>query len=619
MPKLEKKKTNFGIFFLEGETGGAMLLLREYQQRGCAEEIMPVRPSKKIPGHYTVPATLENAKRLTAIFKNNPGFQWVLTDKYKDYVTDIFNKEKAFGSLYEKVEKIKTTDPDTIGRIVDGKYEIDGYHFKTEPWKHQRTGFKLIREIENILLSWDMRCGKTFTVACAIEDAILRGRIKKVVIFSPGGIMDSVWIRDVDAHTNLQGLSLSFKTTEQRITKARQKLITIPNEDGTFSYVRGEPNYYVFNHDAIRNEKVLDLIKNEIKPDCLVIDESHRFKTPSTQRTKKMTELGDHINANGGMVILMSGTPVTKDIRDLYSQDRIVDPNTFPFSFTVYKHRYCVIKGGYKSEDNSHEQVVGMKNMDELKKRHEVRSYRVAIEECHDMPDQLFTVENVDLTSVQMKHYMELLKELITFIENSVIEVNSLNKFMKLAQVTGGYMYTPEKELYEFKKNPKMEKLEELLDNILATDGRKVVVWTNYRPPVKMIRRLFEEKGLRYAELTTQSEMDRNEAEFKFLNDPECRVMLATPALSEGKDFSVASYNIYYDQSYSFVDDEQSKRRTYTPTSLRHGTIVYINIRANDSVDDLIAMAVENKKNINSMITSERLRQMYHKIKGGKQ
>lgn len=943
MPTIDVGKTRFYITFSQSEkaNGAVKYYFKLVRHLGIGEFAMPEKRKKggKTTYAYILDGTLENAKQLMKFFKCEP-WEWNLSDKYKEFVTNLHAGEKLYKKLSGIVTKIKLVDPT--------KAKIEDYKFKTEPWSHQKIGFLLIKYIGNLLLTWDMRTGKTFTVANGMQYYIQQRRATFGIVLCPKGIMESCWIRDVYRHTSLQGLALTPESTRGRLALMGQRQITVPH-GGDFQRARGKPNYLVLNHDAIRKKEILNAIL-EMNPDMLIVDEcidpstkiitpdgnikiddlnvgdevvtpfgttakikwkkyteqisyeyetksgrkliaspnhlvlgtnkykkyptvgridqsralmvskitttapkpssnlyyflgmfigdghlmkygkgvkirfcwrrgaeemakilkrvvgttqesynkrgdlnitltrrcselfakkfgfkpgkkandvkipecvkkehflsviqglfdtdgyrtrdcvgysstskvlieqigefldelsikyslvvkpkkksnhhesyeirifgfsirkfyrkigfrvsrkikpasslnkpnyrktfyhdpiikvskekkrrlvdieldcpmslfmteegltihnSHGFKNPSAARTKAALKIAKKVHGNNGLVICMSGTPVAKDIRDIYAQAQIVDPNIFPYTFTAFKKKYCKFKPGFgpqlgKPKENQIEIVTGFKNYDELKERYEPRSHKVIIEDCHDMPEKIYSVEPIVLTPEQRRHHDELLEDLITTIKDQTIDTTALSKFTKLVQLTSGYIYDKEGNVIYLKKNPKLEALREILEQTLAMEKRKIVVWTNYRPTVKILRELFHSMKIKYAELTTQSEMSRNEAEYKFQTDESYRVMLSTPSLSEGKDFSRASYAIYFDNNYRYVHRYQSEARTYTPTSKEHGRVAYVDLIGKDTVDELIMESLRGKEEVNSIITEERLRKYFKKGK----
>jgi SNF2 family DNA or RNA helicase len=494
--------------------------------------------------------------------------------------------------------------------VINGKFFIEGYEFKTEPWKHQRTGFLLIKFLKSIMLNWDMRTGKTFTVANAMQYFSRCTDLKKTLVLAPSGIMESTWIRDVYKHTDLEGYAATQKSNKQRLISLDRGNITMPMDNGRYKEFSGTPDYFVLNHDSISNEGVLEYILNVMQPDNLVIDEYHLFKTPNANRTKAALKLSKYIHEiKNGSVIAMSGTPVARDLRDTYAPSCMIDKKIFNYTYTEFKRQFCIISGGYQDGTDGFEKYHGEKNKDRFRSRYLVRSQRVLIQDCHDMPEKIETIKYIDMTPEQSKHHKDLKDKLTMELpkDKGILNVTSLTKLQKLVQITGGYVYDTEKDVLLLKKNPKLEELDNLLEQILSNPKNNVVLLTNYKPPMKIIREYLKTKPWGFHELTTESSEDRSLAVWDFQHEPNARIMFASPALCPGNDMSKANYVIFYDNTYEFVDRDQGESRIFTHTSIEHGTVVTIDLICRGSIDENIHKILMKKRDLNQEMTAEDL------------
>ena len=73
----------------------------------------------------------------------------------------------------------------------------------------------------------------------------------------------------------------------------------------------------------------------------MVIDESTTIKNPSAKRTKNILKLASTSKYRR----IMTGSPVTKNPLDLYSQCEFLDPYLLDFgSFYSFRNRYAEMK-----------------------------------------------------------------------------------------------------------------------------------------------------------------------------------------------------------------------------------------------------------------------------------
>ena len=82
---------------------------------------------------------------------------------------------------------------------------------------------------------------------------------------------------------------------------------------------------------------LMKLIHNDANSVCVIVDESHYIKTPTSKRTKTIQSL--LLLNNIVFKVLLTGTPVTRDVDDLYTQLKIFYPS-FCRSIFEYRKKY---------------------------------------------------------------------------------------------------------------------------------------------------------------------------------------------------------------------------------------------------------------------------------------
>ena len=82
---------------------------------------------------------------------------------------------------------------------------------------------------------------------------------------------------------------------------------------------------------------LMKLIHNTENSVCVIVDESHYIKTPTSKRTKTVQHLLTLENII--LKVLLTGTPITRDVDDLFTQLKVFYPN-FCRSIFEYRRRY---------------------------------------------------------------------------------------------------------------------------------------------------------------------------------------------------------------------------------------------------------------------------------------
>ncbi len=69
----------------------------------------------------------------------------------------------------------------------------------------------------------------------------------------------------------------------------------------------------------------------------MVVDESLKIKNIAAKRTKRILNLGDHAEYR----LILNGTPLTRNVLDIYTQMQFLSPKILNMSYSEYKDTYC--------------------------------------------------------------------------------------------------------------------------------------------------------------------------------------------------------------------------------------------------------------------------------------
>ena len=80
----------------------------------------------------------------------------------------------------------------------------------------------------------------------------------------------------------------------------------------------------------------------------IVVDESLKIKNREAKRTQRILELGK----NAKYKLILNGTPLSKNVLDLYTQMNFLSPKILNISFNEFKNKYCeyYIRGKLKNK-----------------------------------------------------------------------------------------------------------------------------------------------------------------------------------------------------------------------------------------------------------------------------
>jgi SNF2 family DNA or RNA helicase len=365
-----------------------------------------------------------------------------------------------------------------------------------------------------------------------------------------------------------------------------------------------ELHIIIMNVEAFSTTKGLNFAKKFLRShkSLMAIDESTTIKNPKAKRTRNIIDLADLCKYRR----IMTGSPVTKNPLDLYTQCYFLDPFHLGHeSYYSFRMRYAVMKTAHIA-GRSIQLVSGFRNLSELSDKLLPFSYRVLKEDCLDLPDKIYMRREIQLTDEQKKLYKQMRQEaLATLNGKTVTTMTALTQLMRLHQITCGHFSADDGTIQEVKNN----RLAELLDVLEEVEG-KAIIWAHYQHDVKNIFKLLEDKFgpgsvVHYYGKTLPEQRDYAIKNFK--NNDKVRFFVGTPQTGGyGITLTQANTVIYYSNGYDLEKRMQSEDRAHRIGQKK--TVTYVDIIAEDTVDTKIVKSLRKKINIASKVMGEELK-----------
>ena len=334
----------------------------------------------------------------------------------------------------------------------------------------------------------------------------------------------------------------------------------------------------------------------------IAIDESTTIKTPTSNRTKNILKLSDEAKYRR----ILTGSPVTKSPLDLYSQCLFLDPWLLGHqSYYTFRARYSIVK---KIQVNGRhiEVVVGYKNLGELSDKIKPFSKRILKEDCLDLPEKTFVKHYVELTKEQQKVYNQMKQEAIAFLDGKMqSSATVMTQLMRLHQITCGHFTADDGTI----KDLPCSRLTELM-NVLENIEGKTIIWSHYTHDVKRIikeiKKVYGEDSV--VDYYGATDTDARSANIKkFQNDDKCRFFVGTTHTGGyGITLTAGSNMVYFSNGYDLEKRQQSEARIDRIGQTKKMT--YIDIMAQDTIDERIVKALRTKVNIANAIMDEDLK-----------
>jgi SNF2 family DNA or RNA helicase len=471
------------------------------------------------------------------------------------------------------------------------------YKFKTKPYKHQLTALEKSWHKENFAYFMEMGTGKTKVLIDNLAMLYDKGKVDGALIIAPKGVVKTWYEQELPTHLpdHIENVTVLW---QPNITKSQEEKLNSLFEIETALHI------LIMNVEALSTDKGVKFAYKFLNSHkvLMAIDESTTIKTPAAKRTKNIIDLGEKAKYRR----IMTGSPITKNPLDLYTQCYFLDPYLLDHaSYYSFRNRYAIMKTMHV-RGRSIQVVSKFQNLSELSDVVKTFSDRVLKEDCLDLPPKNFTKRHIILTHDQRKIYEQMKKAAMAVLNGKVTTTMTvLTQLMRLHQITCGHFTADDGTTQLIPNN----RITELMNILEETEG-KVIIWANYQRDVnQIIKNVTEKYGedsiVDYYGLTPQE--DRQDNIRKFQNGSECRFLIGTPQTGGyGITLTQANTVVYYSNGYDLEKRLQSEDRAHRIGQKKN--VTYIDLIAEDTVDEKIVEALRKKINIASEVLGEELK-----------
>ena len=472
------------------------------------------------------------------------------------------------------------------------------YKFKTKPYAHQLKALEMSWNKECFAYFMEMGTGKSKVLIDNIAMLYDAGKINGAVIVAPKGVVGT-WYKEQLPHHMADHVEYVSVLWQSNINKKQEK------ELSKLFKTSHELHVLIVNVEALSTKKGVDFVNKFLSchETLMAIDESTTIKNPQAKRTKSIIKLGESAKYRR----ILTGSPVTKSPLDLYTQCEFLSPWLLNHaSYYSFRTRYAVMRSA-NFGGRSVQIVVGYRNIPELSDKLKDFSYRVLKDDCLDLPKKTFMKRVIQLSSEQEKLYNQM-KQMALAVMNDKMTTTAttMTQLMRLQQITCGHFKADDGSVQEIKNN----RIDELLALLEEIHG-KVVIWAHWRNDIAtIVKHVKEEYGdnsivTYYGDTSVE---DRHKA-IKLIQDPESpvRFIVGTPQTGGyGITLTEASTMIYYSNGYDLEKRQQSEARIDRIGQKR--AMTYIDIIAENTVDERIVKALRKKINIATQVMGEELK-----------
>lgn len=424
----------------------------------------------------------------------------------------------------------------------------------------------------------DMGLGKTASmlevICILLTQKSKQLKIKKTIVIAPSLVAQTTWGNEINKWTNFN--HLKYKSLVSSKKPEREK------------WVREDADIYGLNPESLvwfldLPDEILDQF------DCIIIDESSKFKNPSAKRFLKLQKNLHRFKSR----YILTGTPIPNGMEDLWAQVFILDQgerlgkNITRFRQTYFHQNRFATHTEYVLRDGAEAEI-----LDKIKDI----CLTMSAEDYLDLPDMIYNEVLVDLPKEHMRTYKELERDYYTYMsDNDFTAANAAVAAGKCRQLASGGLYENNDEFvhdYDRKvwHNIHDVKTNKALEMVESLEGSPVMIMYEFKHDLDRLQKAFPKAQVFGSGMKT---LDATQI-VKDWNKGRIPTLLCQPAsMGHGLNMQDSGSNvIWYTIPWNLETFQQANKRLHRPGQTKP---VYIHlIAANKTIDidvlDLIGL-----------------------------
>lgn len=391
--------------------------------------------------------------------------------------------------------------------------------------EHQNKAFEKLKNLDASALLMDMGTGKTAVSLSLFIEKFNRGLVNKLIVLLP------------------KSLEYNFKNEIKK-------------------FIINDFEYYFFGIDSISlsNTIYLNCLRKIDDKTFIILDESNYIKNPKAIRTKRIL----HISKKTKYKLILTGTPITKYIDDLFSQFYFLNPNILGFSnwYQFAKNHISYDKKG---------EIIRIVNQDFIHKKIQDYIYNCNINDILELPSKNYIIRKY-IFKKQIQYDIKKEELFLKWIdEPSDIMIYEL--------------FTELQKIIAFDED-RINFLIKILNEINIKE--KILIWIKYDKEIELIKKHLKED---FSILNGDFKQQEN-----WLND-KTRILISNISTGAyGHNFQSCNYHIFLSNTFDFNKRIQAENRSWRIG--QKNKCFYIDISADTGIENIILKCLKNKKNL---------------------
>lgn len=439
------------------------------------------------------------------------------------------------------------------------------YETKSKLFNHQKDAVAKMLPTRVGGLFMEMGTGKTRTTLELIKIRLAKNKINKVVWFTPVSLKENIK-REILKHTDCNSVYVFDNKTD------------IDNIPPAIFYIVGIES-------MSSSDRVVLTVNHTIDDNTfVVVDESSFIKGHRSKRTERII----FISSKAKYRLILTGTPISNGIVDLYSQMKFLSPKILG-----YKSFYSFANNHIEYSEKFKGMILRTKNDEYIAKKIEPYIYQVTKEECLDLPEKIYKSYYFYLDKKSREIYEQTKEELLFSVEE-LDSYTIFKLFTALQQIVSGFKRFGkgekriEKRLSDDRVNLLLEIVEKLKDD-------KIIIWAKYQSDIDVIAKALSKIG-KVATYTGKLNDKKKSKSLDYFRD-EANFLVATPSSAGyGNTIVEAHTVIFFNNNFKYSERLQAEDRTHRIGQKEK--VLYIDIICANTIDERIEHSLYKKGNV---------------------
>lgn len=494
---------------------------------------------------------------------------WIVpaTNKGKAELDQFSYYIKHFEPVIWGDQKAVKSDEDVAYTLPDMP-ELEGDHgLKIEPYPYQLQGIARGLQLKRFINGDDMGLGKTLEAIATINKA----NAFPCLVICPN-VVKINWQREWAKFTDKKAMVLtdSVRTSWPFFWQTGMNQVFIVNYESLRKYfVRRITKSEKWTLKDVEFHQTIKLFKS------VIIDESHKVKSTSTQQSK----FCKGIASGKEYIILLTGTPVVNKPNDLVCQLGIMDRMIDFGGWKYFMSRYC-------SGPN------GASNLKELNfmlwKNCFFRREKAKV--LTQLPDKVRQVMTCDITN--RKEYQDAERDLINYLKKyKEADDEKIQKSLK------GEVMVKIGILKDITARGKLKEVVEFVKDF-RENGKKIILFCNLHEIVDRLLAAFPSAVC----VTGRQNMEEKQASVDaFQKNPKTDIIICSiKAASAGITLTAASDVAFIELPWTYADCDQAESRAHRIGQKDSVNCYYLLGRR--TIDQKLYKIIEAKKHISNAV-----------------